>query len=118
MPRKNLNGPARKYRRSPERYEAVHHTPVGATRIALVTKLGCRDALRGQKNPYKPEARGLISAYREGYRICERLDEGRGRTMTDEERRVARKFDLEFEVKLAERRRLFPNGLGRSRSKR
>lgn len=102
--KKTLQGPARRYRRSPKRYEDVRHMP-SAGMLAHVTKLGCRDAARGQKNPYKPDARGLISAYREGYKICETIIAGRGRRLPDEQRRVARKLELETEIEFASRRR-------------
>jgi hypothetical protein len=68
-----------------------------------VTRLGCRDAVVGQKDPYKPAARGFISAYREGYRICDSIS--RGRRLSAEEARVAAKLDLETEARIAARRK-------------
>lgn len=60
--------------------------------------MGCRDAVKGRKNPYKPEARGLVAAYREGYRICDAIYHGRQRSLTPEEKRVAQKLHLESEI--------------------
>jgi hypothetical protein len=60
--------------------------------------MGCRDAVKGRKNPYKPEAGGLISAYREGYRICDAIYSGRERSLTTEQKRVAQKLHLESEI--------------------
>jgi hypothetical protein len=100
-------GPARSYRRSPERYEAVRHTPSKGG-ITLATKTGCRDAVKGRKNPYKPEARGFVAAYREGYRICEAIHHT-GRRLTTEEERVAQKLHLESEIQFTP--------LGRARRK-
>lgn len=102
--RRQIRGPARRYRRSPQRYEDVRHVPVGgAAGIAQVTRMGCRDAVSGRKNPYKPAAKGLVSAYREGYRICSLILDGRA--LPAEEARVARKLDLEMDVRVASRGR-------------
>jgi hypothetical protein len=105
-------GPARRYRRSPQRYEAVRHLPSKGG-ITRATKLGCRDAAssRGRKNPYKPEAEGFVSAYREGYRICDALH-NTGRRLTAEERRVATSLSLESEIQFT------PLGGARRRKKR
>lgn len=96
-----LAGPARKYRRDPARYEVVRAIPGGGGQLVRVTRLGCRDAIAGQKDPYKPAAAGYIAAYREGYRICDAIVSRR--RLTSEEARVAQRRDLEFEVKLAQR---------------
>ena len=69
--------------------------------MVRVTRLGCRDAIAGQKDPYKPAAAGYIAAYREGYRVCDAIVSRR--RLTSEEARVAQKHDLEFEIKLAQR---------------
>lgn len=98
-----MNGPARRYRRHPKRYEDVRFQkdpPVlSAKAINEATKLGCRDAVssRGRKNPYKPEAGGYISAYREGYRICDAIH-NTGRPLNAEERRIRDKLHLESEI--------------------
>jgi hypothetical protein len=91
--------PARSYRRSPQRYEDVRNTPnvLHFTTIERITKLGCRDAVKGRKNPYKPEAAGAIAAFREGYRICDAIY-STGRRLSAEERRVADKLHLESEI--------------------
>lgn len=102
--RRQMRGPARRYRRSPKRYEDVRHIPVGgAGGIAQVTRKGCRDAVSGRKNPYKPAAKGLVSAYREGYRICSRILDGQ--RLPAEEARVAQKLNLDMDVRVAARRR-------------
>jgi len=97
-----LSGPARRYRKSPRRYEAVRHhpNPLSAHNIAQATKLGCRDAVRGRKNAYKPEASGMISAYREGYRICDAIHHT-GRRLSAEEQRVSDKLSLESEIQFS-----------------
>ena len=91
--------PARSYRRSPQRYEDVRNAPnpIHFSAIERITKLGCRDAVKGRKNAHKVEAGGLISAYREGYRICEAIHHT-GRRLSAEERRVADKLHLESEI--------------------
>jgi hypothetical protein len=106
-------GPARRYRRSPQRYEDVRNTPnpIHFSTIERITKLGCRDAVKGRKNPYKPEAAGAISAYREGYRICDAIY-STGRRLTAEERRVANKLKLESEIQFT------PLGGARRRGKK
>lgn len=96
-----LAGPARKYRQDPARYEVVRAIPGGGGQLVRVTRLGCRDAVAGQKDPYKPAAAGYIAAYREGYRICDAIMSRR--RLTSEEASVAQRRDLEFEVKLAQR---------------
>jgi len=98
-----LAGPARKYRHDPARYEAVRHIPGGGGQLVRVTRLGCRDAVAGQKNPYKVAAAGFTAAYREGYRICDAIVARR--RLTSEEAHVVRRLDLESEVKLAQRTR-------------
>jgi len=92
-------GPARAYRRSEQRYEAVRHmpAPLSSRAIDRATKLGCQDAVRGRKNPYKAEAGGHISAYREGYRICDAIYHS-GRRLTADEKRVANSLSLESEI--------------------
>jgi hypothetical protein len=60
--------------------------------------MGCRDAVKGRKNPYKPEVGGAVSAYREGYRICDAIYAGRERLLTTEQKRVAQKLHLESEI--------------------
>lgn len=98
MRKRQIKGPARRYRRSPARYEAVRHTrALDAASIEQVTRMGCRDAVKGRKNPHKPEAKGLVSAYREGYRICDAIH-NTGRRLTTEENRVAQKLSLESEI--------------------
>jgi len=97
-----LAGPARKYRRDPARYEAVRHIP-SAGQLTRVTRLGCRDAVAGQKNPYKVAAAGFVAAYREGYKVCNAIVARR--RLTSEEAHVVRRLDLESEVKLAQRTR-------------
>ncbi len=96
-----LAGPARKYRNDPTRHAVVRAIPASRAHAARVTRLGCRDAIAGQKDPYKPAAAGYIAAYREGYRICDAIVSRR--RLTSEEARVAQRRDLEFEVKLAQR---------------
>lgn len=98
-----LAGPARKYRHDPARYEVVRQIPGSPAHMAGVTRLGCRDAVAGRKNPYKPAAMGYIAAYREGYKICDAIMARR--RLTSEEARVVQRHDLEFEVKLAQRAR-------------
>lgn len=98
-----LAGPARKYRHDPARYEAVRRTRWSPTHVSSVTRLGCRDAVVGQKDPYKPAAQGHISAYREGYRICDAIVARRRLTST--EARVAALHGLKFEIKRAQRAR-------------
>jgi hypothetical protein len=109
--RKSLRGPARAYRRSPQRYEAVRHmpNPLHHTTVAAATKLGCRDAVKGRKNAHKPEAQGMVAAYREGYRICEKIHHT-GRSLTADERHVAQKLHLESEIQFTP--------LGRTRRRR
>jgi len=98
-----LAGPARKYRHDPARYEAVRRTRWSPTHVSGVTRLGCRDAIVGQKDPYKPAAQGHISAYREGYRICDAI--AARRRLTSAEAHVAALHDLKFEIKRARRAR-------------
>lgn len=106
--RKGLSGPARAYRRSSQRYEDVRHTdrthpadpPLSSGAVASATKLGCRDAVKGRKNPYKSEARGYVAAYREGYRICDAIYHT-DRRLTPEESRVAQKLHLESEIQFS-----------------
>ena len=95
-----LAGPARKYRRDPARYEVVRAIPGGGGQLVRVTRLGCRDAVAGQKDPYKPAAAGYIAAYREGYRICDAIYHT-GRKLTAEERRVSDKLSLESEIQFS-----------------
>jgi hypothetical protein len=99
MARRGLKGPARHYRHSPKRYEDVRFSknPLHHTSIEKATRLGCRDAVKGRKNPYKAEATGHISAYREGYRICEAIHHT-GRPLTRDEQHVANKLSLESEI--------------------
>jgi len=98
----SMRGPARRYRRSPKRYEDVRHTPnpLHHTSVERATRLGCVDAVKGRKNPYKPEATGHITAYREGYRICEKIYHT-GKPLTVEERHVRDKLKLETEIQFS-----------------
>jgi hypothetical protein len=102
-----LAGPARKYRR---RAAARHKTDVLISRSPalahLVLRLGCHDAVAGQKNAYKPAARGYTASYREGYKICDAIVARR--RLTSEEARVVAKHDLEFEVKLVQQAQRSP----------
>jgi hypothetical protein len=91
-----MAGPARRYRRrSPGDDRAASPS---AANVEAATRLGCRDAVKGRKNPHKPEARGFVSAYREGYRICEAIYTGRERFLKSDEKRVMHKLKLETEV--------------------
>lgn len=105
-----LRGPARRYRHHPKRYEDVRDVRFGAV-AAQATKVGCVDAVKGRKNPYKPEAAGGIAAYREGYRICEKIYHT-GQPLTAHERHVRDRLHLESEIQFAPL-----GGLGRSRSR-
>lgn len=109
--KRGLFGPARNYRRSPARYEAVRHKSMHGEHVRAATRLGCRDAVLGAKNPYKPEASGFVAAYREGYRICEAINSGRDRYLTRDEKHTMRRLHLESEVQftpLDRRRRRLP----------
>lgn len=96
-----LAGPARKYRRAAARRKADVLIPGSPAHARLVLRLGCHDAVTGQKNAYKPAARGYTASYREGYKICDAIVARR--RLTSEEARVAAKHGLEFEVKLMQR---------------
>lgn len=96
-----LAGPARKYRHS--RHGAEVLIPGSPAHARLVLRLGCHDAVAGQKNAYKSAAAGYTAAYREGYKICDAILARR--RLTSEEARVAQKHDLEFEIKLMQRPR-------------
>ncbi len=100
--RRQLKGPARAYRNSPKRYEAVRGSPFSMRAIDDATKLGCRDAVssRGRKNVHKPEAGGFVTAYREGYRICDAIH-NTGRVLSADERRVRDKLKLESEIQFS-----------------
>lgn len=96
-----LAGPARKYRRDAARRKADVLIADSPAHARLVLRLGCHDAVTGQKNAYKPAARGYTAMYREGYKVCDAITARR--RLTSEEAHVAAKYDLEFEVKLMQR---------------
>lgn len=101
--KRGLGGPARAYRRKAA--GRWYSGSMGTQKtVAEATRVGCRDAVYGEKHPYKKEAHGHVAAYREGYRICNVLYHGSGR-LTRADQDVANRLHLESEIQFSPLRR-------------